>query len=119
MRRARVFLVGTLVLLFLGLSFNAYACLVPLYGTTAATMGNGCSDSQEQPVRQFCDAFKTLGLQASPELNPAIDSQTFGAEDTVWLSLLFSLTAQSSRAYAHPADGPPKDLLVETTVLRL
>ena len=119
MRRARGVLAGFLVLLFLGLSFNAYACLVPLFGAADVAMGNGCSDPQEQPVRQICEAFKTLGLQASPELNPAIDSQIFGAEDTVWLSLLFSLTAQSSRAYAHPADGPPKDLLVETTVLRL
>ena len=43
MRSARGFLLGFLVLLFLGLSFNAYACLVPLYGAADATMGSGCS----------------------------------------------------------------------------
>ena len=36
MRSARGFLLGFLVLLFLGLSFNAYACLVPLYGAADA-----------------------------------------------------------------------------------
>lgn len=119
MRRARVLLAGTLLLLFLGLSFNAYACLVPLFGVADMAMGNGCSDPEEQPVRQFCDAFKTLGVQASLEPHRALDCQTICPEDTASLSLLFSLTAQSSRAYAHPTDGPPQNLLVKTIVLRL
>ena len=119
MRRARVFLAGTLVLLFLGLSFNAYACLVPLYGATAATMGNGCSDPQEQPVRQFCDAFKTLGVQSSPELQPAIDRLSFCPEDITSSSLLFHLAAQSTRLSEHPGDGPPQDILLKTAVLRI
>lgn len=119
MRRARVFLAGILVLLFLGLSFNAYACLVPVYGATAAAMGNGCSDSQEQPVRQFCDAFKTLGVQASPELHPAIDCQLFCPEDIAWSSLLFQLAAQSNRLSEHPGDGPPQNILLKTAVLRI
>lgn len=119
MRRARVFLAGTLVLLFLGLSFNAYACLVPLYGATAATMANGCSDSQEQPVRQICDAFKTLGVQSASELQQAIECQLFCPEDIAWSSLLFQLAAHSTRLSEHPGDGPPQDILLNTAVLRI
>lgn len=108
-----------LVLLFFGLAFNAYACLVPLFGSGHAGMQSGCSEPQQQPIRQFCDAFKTLGVQASAKAQPAIDCQTVCSEDTVSLSLLLNFNAQGSRAYAHPADGPPQDLLVKTTVLRL
>jgi hypothetical protein len=108
-----------LVLLFFGLTFNAYACLVPLFGSAHAGMQSGCSEPQQQPVRQFCDAFKTLGVQASLELHPAFDCQVLCPEETASLSLLFSLTTGASRAYTHPADGPPQDLLVKTTVLRL
>lgn len=119
MRRARGFLVGFLVLLFLGLSFNAYACLVPLFGVADMAMGNGCSDPEEQPVRQFCDAFKTLGVQPPTELHLALDCQALCPEDITSLSVLFSLTAQSSRAYAHPEDSSSQNLLVKTIVLRL
>ena len=119
MRRVRVVFAGALVLLLLVFSFNAYACLIPLFGTPQATMDSGCSEPQEQPSRQFCDTFKTLGVQASLEPHRAVDCQTICPEDTASLSLLFSLTAQSSRAYAHPADGPPQNLLVRTIVLRL
>lgn len=118
MQRARVVFAGTLILLFLGLSFNAYACLVPLYGAANATMGSDCSSPEEQSARQFCDAFKTLGVQASPELHPVLDYQTLCPEDTTSLSLLFSLTAQG-RAHDHPADSPPQDVLLKTAVLRL
>ena len=118
MRRTRAFLAGFLVLLFLGLSFNAYACLVPLFGAADATMGSGCSGPGEQPARQFCDAFKTLGVEASPELHSPIDCQTLCPEDTASLSLFLS---PSIRCFIsdHPADGPPQDLLAKTSVLRL
>jgi len=119
MRRTGVFLAGFLVLLFLGLSFNAYACLVPLYGAADATMGSGCSSPEEQPARQFCDAFKTLGVQAGAEHQPAIDCQTLCPEDTASMSSLFRLTNEGGRGYDHPADGPPQDLLLKTSVLRL
>jgi len=118
-RRARVVLAGTLVLLFLGLSFNAYACLVPLYGGASAAMDRDCSAPEEQPARQFCDAFKTLGVQAGAEHQPAIDCQTFCPEHTASLSSLFRITNDGGCGYDHPADGPPQDLLLKTSVLRL
>lgn len=118
MRHSRIFLVGALILIFLGLSFNSYACLVPLYGAANATMGSDCSSPEEQSARQFCDAFKTLGVQASPQSQSAIDCQTLCPEDTASLLLLSDLTVQG-RAHDHPADSPPQDVLLKTAVLRL
>ena len=119
MSRARTLLVSVLILLFVGLSFNAYACLLPVNGVTATAMGNGCSTLDEQPVRQFCDALKTLSVQSAVELHPTINCQTICSEDTASLSLLLSLTSPGSRLYDHPADGPPQDLLLKISVLRI
>ena len=69
MATLRKSIVVALVLLFFALSFNAYACLVPLNGGSSTGMQNGCSDAQEQPARQICDGFKTLGIQAPPTSN--------------------------------------------------
>ena len=64
---SRSFLAVTIVVFLLAFSFNAYACLLPLSGTTGASMANGCSTPEEQPVRQLCDAFKTLGVESSSQ----------------------------------------------------
>lgn len=111
----------TLVVLLLALSFNAYACVVPLFGTPDAAMGNGCATPDEQPVRQFCDAFKTLSVQSAAELPPPheIDCRTICSEDIALWSVLLSLPSHSRRLHEHPADGPPHDLLLKTSVLRI
>lgn len=119
MRRASRLLTVTLVLLFLGLSFNAYACLLPLYSGTAGAMDRDCSAPDQQPARQFCDTFKTLGVQASPELHPAFDCQTISVVDPAALSVFFSLPMQGSHAHDYLSSGPPQDLLLKTAVLRL
>ena len=115
----RSVLAGSLVVLFLALSFNAYACLLPVNGVTAAAMGNGCSTPDEQPVYQFCDAFKTLGVQSADKLHLDSDGQTICPEDTASLALLGILTSHSSRLSAHPTVGPPQDLLLKISVLRI
>ena len=109
----------TLVVLFFVLSFNAYACLLPVNGATAATMGNGCSTPDEQPVYQFCDAFKTLGVQSADKLHLSSDCQTICSEDTASLALLVILSSHSSRVSDHPSVGPPQDLLLKISVLRI
>jgi hypothetical protein len=119
MRRIRILLAVTLVLLFLGLSFNAYACLLPLNGASASAMGNGCPSQEEQPARQLCDSFTTLGVQASPQADPASNYQTVCHEDTASLFHLLSLSVSSSRAYDCFTDAVPENLLVKTSVLRL
>jgi len=71
MKAVRIFL----SLLFLAVTFNAYACLLPFY-PDASEMSGKCSSSEEQPARQLCDAFKTLGIQNSSSL-PPIDHHYF------------------------------------------
>ena len=109
----------TLVVLFFALSFNAYACLLPVNSVTAGAMGNGCSTPDEQPVYQFCDAFKTLGVQSADKLHLNNDCQTICPEDTASLALPVILTSPSSRLSDHPAVSPPHDLLLKISVLRI
>ena len=117
--RAPSILAGILILLFLALSFNAYACLLPVNGVTAGAMGDGCSTPDEQPVSQFCDTFKTLGVQAADKLPLDSNSQAICSEDTASLALLVFLTSPSSRLFNHPAVSPPQDLLLKISVLRI
>jgi hypothetical protein len=105
--------------LFFALSFNAYACFLPVNGVPAAGMGNGCSTPDEQPVYQFCDAFKTLGVQSADKLHLNSDCQTICSEDTASLALVVILTSHSSRFSDHPTVGPPQDLLLKISVLRI
>ena len=109
----------TLVVLFFVLSVNAYACLLPVNGVTAAAMGNGCSTPDEQPVSQYCDAFKTLGVQSVDKLHLNTDYQTICSEDTASLALLVQLISHNSRLSDHPIVGPPQDLLLKISVLRI
>jgi len=115
----RSFLASSLVVLFFALSFNAYACLLPVNGATAAAMGNGCSTPDEQPVYQVCDAFKTLGVQSADKLHLYSDCQTICSEDTASLALRVILTSNSSRLSDHPPVGPLQDLLIKISVLRI
>ena len=109
----------TLVVLFLALSFNAYACLLPVNGVTAGAMGNTCSTPDEQPVSQYCDAFKTLVVQSADKLHVNSDSQALCPEDTASLALLDTLTSLSSRLSDHPTVALPLDLLLKISVLRI
>ena len=112
-------LAGTLVVLFFVLSFNAFACLLPVNGVTAAAMGNGCSTPDEQPVNQYCAAFKTLDVQSADKLHFNRDCQTICSEDTASLALLVIHTSPSSRLSEHPAVAPPQDLQLKISVLRI
>jgi hypothetical protein len=55
------------------LSFNAYACLLPLYSNVQAAQDTDCAMPKEQPVRDACDAFKTIGVQTSSAAQPLPD----------------------------------------------
>ncbi len=108
-----------LVLLFFVLSFNAYACLLPVNGVSASAMGTGCSTPDEQPVSQYCDAFKTLGVQAADKLPLGSNSHAICSEDTASLALLVFSTSPSNRLSDHPTVMPPQDLLLKISVLRI
>ena len=112
-------LAGTLVVLFFVLSFNAYACLLPVNGITPAAMANGCATPDEQPASQYCDAFTTLGVQSADKLSLNSDCQALCPEDTASLALLAIHTSPSSRLSDHPTVAPPQDLLLKISVLRI
>jgi hypothetical protein len=112
-------LARTLVVLFFALSFNAYACLVPVNGITPVAMANGCATPDEQPVTQYCDTFKTLGVQSADKLSVNGDYQALCPEDTASLALLVNLISPSSCLSDHPTVGLPKDLLLRISVLRI
>jgi hypothetical protein len=112
-------LAGALIVLFFALSFNAYACLLPVNGVTANAMGNGCSTPDEQPVSQFCDTYKTLGVQSVDRLHLNSDCQVLCPEDTASLALLAILLSPSSYLADHPTISPPQDLLLNISVLRI
>ena len=112
-------LVSTFVVLFFALSFNAYACLLPVNGCTPAAMDNGCSTPVEQPVSQFCDAFKTLGVQSADKLQLNSDGQTICSPDTAMVALLVIHTSPSSRLSGHPTVASSQDLLLKISVLRI
>ena len=109
----------TLVVLFFALSFNAYACLLPVNGVTPEPMATGCATPDEQPASQYCDAFKTLGVQSVDKLQCNSDYQALCPEDTASLALLVIHTSSSSRLSDHPTVGSPQDLLLKISVLRI
>ena len=117
--RSLSILTCTLVVLFFALSFNAYACLLPVNGVTVAAMDTGCSTPNEQPVSQLCDAFKTLGVQSADKLPLNSDYLAICPEDTASLALLVIHTSPSSRLSDHPTVGSPQDLLLKISVLRI
>ena len=107
-----------LVFIYFLLSFNAYACLVPLYGGQADQYSD-CSMPQEQPAQQYCDDFKSLAIQSvsSPQLQG--DVVAFQAADVG-----FSPPVQESLSSRNlfTRGGPPpfaQDPLALTSVLRL
>ena len=117
--RSTSVLACTLVALFFVVSFNAHACLVPVHGATPAAMENRCSTPDEQPVSQYCDAFKTLGLQSADKLQLNSDSQTICSQDTATLALLVIHALPSSRLSGHPTVASSQDFLLKISVLRI
>jgi hypothetical protein len=110
MRRTAAFL----VLLLLILTFNAYACLLPLQPQSEMD----CSSATEQPVRQTCDAFLQLGPQShvsSVQDLPILKLVDFEAAPQLPTSVFRIFRPE------HPPRGAdtPIHLSIPTTVLRI
>ena len=56
---------GFLAVLLVVLTFNAYACILPLQQSTESD----CSSGTEEPIRGTCDAFLELGPQSQLSSN--------------------------------------------------
>jgi hypothetical protein len=109
MRRTSVLLSLLLVIL----TFNAYACLLPLQ----AASGMDCSSATEQPVRQTCDAFLELGPQSHASLTQELPNINvdFDAAPQLPSSALIVFRPE------HPPRGAdtPIHLSIPTTILRI
>ena len=119
MRQVRSLLAVTLTLLFVGLSFNAYACLLPLGGASPSAMENGCPSQENQPARQLCDSFTTLGVQAAPQADAPTIHRAICHEDSVSTVQFLDLSLSASRVHHRSTDTAPQNLLVGISVLRL
>ena len=118
---SRSILAVTIAVFLLAFSFNAYACLLPLSGTDDVSMANGCSTPVEQPVRQLCDAFKTLGVESSPQASSLHMDHHWSASDQAPAALpavSYRLARISSPYHTHESSSPPHQSL-SSTVLRI
>ncbi len=113
------FLAAALAAVYFLLSFNAFACLIPLYGGVEVAKGSDCSMPEEQPARQYCDAFKTLSVQSAPSALQAVDFSAHAvvAVEPLALQSFLPLVHLSARPWGEPP--PSKDILALTSVLRL
>ncbi len=103
-----------LVSLLLVLTFNAYACILPLQ--TPSQMD--CSSTTEQPVRQTCDAFIELGPQSHASFTPDLPvPKVLEFEDPPQLPTLVALVVGPE----HPprSADTPIHVSIPTTVLRI
>ena len=118
MKRAPL-IAATLVVIYFLLAFNAYACLIPLYGGIQVTNGSACTTPQEQPARQYCDAFTTLSVQATSPVLQAVDlsADAVVAMEAADLQSCLSLPHPSARIGS--ASLLTEDILALTSVLRL
>src|SRR5216684_2241144 len=117
MKRAQLIAVALAVVYFL-LAFNAYACLVPLYGGIQVTKGSDCTMPQEQPARQQCEAYKALGVQTASSALQAIDFSAHAIVAAVPPTLPSVLSPHKS-PQPWNTSPPTEDILALTSVLRL
>lgn len=118
---SRAFLAGAIVVLLLAFSFNAYACLLPLSGTDDGSMANGCATPTEQPSQQLCDAFKTLGVESSPQSSLLHMDHHWSVADqmpAVSTAVSFGLVRISNPYHTLESSSPPHQSL-SSTVLRI
>jgi hypothetical protein len=111
-------LASLVIFVYFTLAFNAYACLVPLYGSVNVMSDSDCSMPQEQSARQQCDAFKTLGIQGVPSLQPV--SHLYHTVTVILSAISVHEPLVSVRVSGGSA--PPilrQDPLARTLVLRL
>ena len=115
-KRFALFLIG----LFLAFSFNAYACVVPVYANMPVTQVTDCTMPGEEPVTQFCDGFKSLAVQSS--LDTPSNSQVHAPFIGEMALLLPDLVPSSTNIIFPPGTGQvavPKDLLLLISVFRI
>ena len=108
----------SLVALLFGLTFNAYACLIPLYSAEQTPMGCG---SPDQPARDYCDVFKTFSIEHADHDFSWLDTDSTSLGETISVSLMCPSDCMAlSRLSGSESIGPPvEEVLARLVVLRL
>ena len=108
-----------LIVLFLAFSFNAYACLVPIYGGMKVHQGSDCTKPGEEPASQFCDGFKTLAVQSSSDIPSGGLSHFVLAGNTPSFFPTPVTSSQFLPLMSRLFLPPPGDILVLISVFRI
>jgi len=110
MARISVFLAVLLVVL----TFNAYACVLPLQQTSEMD----CTSGMEKPVRGTCDAFLEIGPQSPFSSHDA--AKTFHLACALPVHLLPDTFVPLVHIIKPPrSTDTPIHLSIHTTVLRI
>lgn len=109
MRRMATFLVFLLLIL----TFNAYACVLPLQNTTQMD----CSSGTDDQARQICDAFLEIGPQSQFSSHPVVS--------VFYLECALPIQVPGTFVTGSAPTPPPRDSdtpihrSISTTVLRI
>jgi len=96
------------------LTFNAYACILPLQQTSEMD----CTSGMEEPVRGTCDAFLELGPQSPFSAHPVV--HTLHLECALPVPLLPETFLTLGRVTEPPRNtDTPIHHSIHTTVLRI
>ena len=111
MKRVSVFLAFLLVLL----TFNAYACILPLQQSA----GMDCPSETQEPVRGTCDAFIEIGPSSQVSVHPTLTAFSLDCAASVLLyqDLIVS-PVLATESPQHCVD-PSLHFSIRTTVLRV
>lgn len=109
----------SLVLFLFGLTFNAYACLIPLYSAASTPMD--CGSPSDQPAREYCDVFKTFSVEHADHDFSWLDTQSTTVGEPISVSLMCPTDCMAhSRLSESESLGPPvEEVLAKLVVLRL
>ncbi len=115
---ARILSIFLVVLLF-GLTFNAYACLIPFYSAASTPMD--CGSPSDQPAREYCDVFKTFSVEYADHDLSWLDTQSTSLSETISVSLMCpsDCMALSHRSESESVGPPVEKVLAKLVVLRL
>lgn len=115
---ARIFSISLVALLF-GMTFNAYACLIPLYSAASTPMD--CGSASDQPIREYCDVFKIFSVEHADHDLSWLDTQSTSLRETISVSLMCpsDCMALSRRSESERVGPPVEEILAKLVVLRL
>ncbi len=99
--------------LLLLLTFNAYACVLPL----PAPSQMDCSLPSDEPARQTCDAFLELGPHSQSHSHPPITA--FVLDLQVPVPVLVTVFFPSQQLRIPRGTDTQAHLSIQTTVLRI